>query len=140
MNVAKVAIAIPKPTLALSALVSEALEEKLANERLAEVLAEMDVVAGKARRRLEAQTTLRIVDGAPMSRQTERPMGADLMIRPECPVEASLGGGPAGTTELLRLKKVKSRAIATLAMVRESGDTRDPEEVSLGSGLQRPGG
>jgi Arc/MetJ-type ribon-helix-helix transcriptional regulator len=60
MNVGKVAVAIPKPTLArarahveggraksLSALISEALEEKLSNERLSDVLAQMDVAEGK---------------------------------------------------------------------------------------------
>jgi Arc/MetJ-type ribon-helix-helix transcriptional regulator len=59
MTVGKVAVAIPEPTLArarahveggraksLSALVSEALEEKLSGERLAAVLADMDATSG----------------------------------------------------------------------------------------------
>jgi Arc/MetJ-type ribon-helix-helix transcriptional regulator len=60
MTVAKVAVAIPKTTLerarayveegrakSLSALVSEALDEKLSNQRLAEILADMNSTAGK---------------------------------------------------------------------------------------------
>jgi Arc/MetJ-type ribon-helix-helix transcriptional regulator len=60
MTVAKVAVAIPKTMLerarahveeghakSLSALVSEALDEKLSNQRLAEILADMNLTAGK---------------------------------------------------------------------------------------------
>jgi hypothetical protein len=66
-------------------------------------------------------------------------MGADLVISLECPAKARLGAGPNGTTELVRLKKLKSQSEALLAMVHESGGDRDPKSIVVNSVLQRPG-